>query len=281
MKKVLQIKNIFLQVLQSIDQKAQKECESTGGLVAYHKQVWIVILVVIISLLANHYLKLNSSFYQFIFLLEELFSVDNHSWYHSVRTHTFSDLFSHIWWAISHTLFFLMIPILVIRNVLKDSLAHYGWQIGETRKYWKFYMSVVIFFVLFVAFGSSNESFSRYYPFYTQASRSWFDLLVWEVLYMSQFVVAEFFFRGFLLQGLRIPFGSLSIAIMTIPYMMIHLPKLWLEASGSIFFGIFLGILALHSRSIWGGVSIHVSVAFTLDIAVLLQTKGLPNVWFP
>ena len=68
---------------------------------------------------------------------------------------------------------------------------------------------------------------------------------------------------------------------MIVPYMMIHFPKPWLEASGAIFFGLFLGVLALHTRSIWGGVLVHISIALSMDIAALLQTKGLPQQWLP
>ena len=282
MKKLPYIQNVFSQIFNSIDHEAQKERKNTGGLEAYRKQVWIVLLVTSISLLAVHYLKLNTSFYHFISLLEALFSVENHAWFNTIRTHTFSSLFSYLWWAGWHYIFFLIIPMIVVKKVLKKSVAAHGWQTGDTLKHWKVYAITVIFFILFLsAFSHFNESFAHFYPFYKLAYRSWFDLLAWETLYILQFVALEFFFRGFLLQGLRIPFGSLSIAIMTMPYMMIHLPKLWPEATGAIVFGIFLGVLALRSRSIWGGVSIHVSVALTLDIAALLQTKGLPKVWFP
>ena len=41
---------------------------------------------------------------------------------------------------------------------------------------------------------------------------------------------------------------------MIVPYLMIHFAKPWLEASGAILFGLLLGVLALRSRSIWGGI---------------------------
>ena len=66
---------------------------------------------------------------------------------------------------------------------------------------------------------------------------------------------------------------------MCLPYLMLHFPKLWPESMGAILFGFFLGILAVRSRSIWGGVAVHVSIALTMDIAALLQTRGLPDSW--
>jgi membrane protease YdiL (CAAX protease family) len=62
-----------------------------------------------------------------------------------------------------------------------------------------------------------------------------------------------------------------------LPYLMLHFPKLWPESFGAILFGFFLGVLALLSRSIWGGVGVHVGIALTMDIAALLQTRGLPD----
>jgi membrane protease YdiL (CAAX protease family) len=73
----------------------------------------------------------------------------------------------------------------------------------------------------------------------------------------------------------------MALPVMVIPYMMIHLPKLWPEATGAIVFGLFLGFLALRSRSIWGGVAIHASVALTLDLSGMIQTQGWPSVWWP
>jgi len=39
--------------------------------------------------------------------------------------------------------------------------------------------------------------------------------------------------------------------------------------------------LALRSRSIWGGVMVHVTIALTMDIAALLQGRGLPGAFLP
>ena len=132
--------------------------------------------------------------------------------------------------------------------------------------------------MVLVSFG---EDFVNHYPFYKLAGRSWFDLLAWELLYLSQFVFLEFFFRGFILQALRPAMGANAVWVMCVPYLMIHFPKLWLEATGAILFGLFLGILALQSRSIWGGVLVHAGVAVSMDIAALLRKQEIPTQWWP
>ncbi len=134
---------------------------------------------------------------------------------------------------------------------------------------------------MFVVLVSQGEDFVNHYPFYPHAGRSWLDFLAWEALYMTQFVVLEFFFRGYMLRAVQPALGANAIWIMCVPYLMIHFPKLWLEATGAILFGLFLGILALRSRSIWGGVLVHAGVALSMDIAALIQKDQLPTQWWP
>ncbi len=62
---------------------------------------------------------------------------------------------------------------------------------------------------------------------------------------------------------------------------MIHFPKLWLEATGAILFGLFLGILALRSRSIWGGFLVHAGVAVSMDVASLIKQGKIPTEFWP
>ena len=97
----------------------------------------------------------------------------------------------------------------------------------------------------------------------------------WEVLYAAQFVSLEFFFRGFLLQGLRRALGSNAIFVMIVPYCMIHYGKPLPETLGAIGAGLILGTLAMRTRSIWGGVLIHIGVAMTMDVLAL---RGCPPI---
>ena len=91
----------------------------------------------------------------------------------------------------------------------------------------------------------------------------------------------EFFFRGFLLHACRPAFGANAVFVMCVPYLMIHFAKPWPEATGAILFGLFLGILALRSRSIWGGAAVHMTVALSMDMLALMQRGQLPAHWWP
>ena len=120
-----------------------------------------------------------------------------------------------------------------------------------------------------VIIASHTPSFRHTYPFYRLANRSGFDLWAWEALYAAQFVSLEFFFRGFILQGLRRALGSNAIFVMIVPYCMIHYGKPLPETLGAIGAGLILGTLAMRTKSIWGGVLIHIGVAMTMDVLAL------------
>ena len=74
-----------------------------------------------------------------------------------------------------------------------------------------------------------------------------------------------------MLGELKYRYGWKSILFMVVPYCMIHFPKPALEALAAIIAGTVLGILALRTRNIWGGVLIHVAVAVWMDMASLIQ----------
>ena len=90
-----------------------------------------------------------------------------------------------------------------------------------------------------------------------------------------QFFGLEFFFRGFILHGLRRALGANAIFVMIVPYCMIHFGKPMPETIGAIGAGLILGTLAMRTRSIWGGVLIHIGVAMTMDVLAL---RGCPPI---
>ena len=94
------------------------------------------------------------------------------------------------------------------------------------------------------------------------------------VMYAAQLVALEFFFRGFMVHGLKHRLGYAAIFVMVVPYNMIHFEKPLLEAIGAIAGGVTLGTLSLKTRSIWWGAALHIAVAGVMDVLALSQ-KGL------
>ncbi len=173
------------------------------------------------------------------------------------------------WWSGWRFGGYLVLPMIVVLLMPGERLGDYHLSLrGFVRHLWIY----VLLFVLVapaVYVASQTASFQSTYPFYKYANRSAFDLWTWEGLYVLQFLSLEFFFRGFMLQGLRRCMGSNAIFVMVLPYCMIHYGKPLTETLGAIGAGLILGTLAMRTRSIWGGVLIHVGVALSMDLLAL------------
>lgn len=184
-------------------------------------------------------------------------------------------------WVATRALGFVVIPALVIRLLLKRRVRSFGLalpgHVGQLRPYLVLFALVSPLLLL----ASLRPEFRAYYPFYRRAGESWLDLLIWESIYAFQFLCVEFFFRGFLLVGTQARLGSLAVFAAVIPYCMVHFTKPVLEVFGAIPAGLVLGVLALRTGSIWGGVFLHVAVAWTMDALALFGAQGLPERFWP
>ncbi len=179
-------------------------------------------------------------------------------------------------WSLGWTMAYFAIPALVVKLLLRERVRDYGVKLkGALRGLWIYgiMFAVMIPLILIV---SRDAHFQETYPFYhRRASASlWPRFWIWEVLYGLQFVSLEFFFRGFLLHGVRHRFGVYSVFAMMVPYCMIHFGKPMPEAFASIIAGIALGVMSLKTRSIWLGAAIHITVALSMDFASLWR-QGL------
>jgi len=93
----------------------------------------------------------------------------------------------------------------------------------------------------------------------------------YEIIYVLFYYVAwEFFFRGFLLFGLKDRFGAVNaILIETISSTLIHIDKPEGEIIGAIVVGILFGMIALRSKSFWYVFLIHASIGVLLDYFII------------
>lgn len=269
---------IIIDVLDDIDQ--QMPSHTLDRKQSLRRVFW-TLACVCVCLLLIHYLKYNSSMQAFLQMLSEWQDKPRDYWLNEWRSSHFMRLYSYCWWTFWHVIGYIVIPFLVIRYQLRVRFRNLGWQFNETLQHWRGYLLLLSPILVFVVLVSFRKDFVNHYPFYKDAGRSWFDFLAWEALYLTQFICLEFFFRGFIINALRPAIGANAIWVMCVPYLMIHFPKLWLEATGAILFGLFLGILALRSRSIWGGFFVHAGVAVSMDVASLLRQGGLPDHLWP
>ena len=184
-------------------------------------------------------------------------------------------LLRNITWSLGCAFFYLILPGIVVKLVFRERLSEWGLTPGGYFKHLWIYGLLFLPVAMLVVMVSTTPQFQHSYPFYKSAY-GWNDFLVWEAFYALQFFCLEFFFRGFMVNGLKQRFGTGAILFMVVPYCMIHFQKPFLETVGAIIAGLILGILAIRTRSVWGGATIHVAVAVSMDLAALWQKGQLP-----
>jgi membrane protease YdiL (CAAX protease family) len=170
-----------------------------------------------------------------------------------------------VWWALLNFGLYVILPGFIVLAVFRQPLGDYGFKLrGAFKDGW-------VYPVFFAVMAPLILHFQRTYPFYriAQGEPLWPWFWMWEGLYALQFLGLEFFFRGFLVHGLRHRFGPYAIPVMTIPYCMIHFAKPLPETFGAIVAGLVLGFMSLKTRSVILGAAIHVSVALSMDFTSL------------
>lgn len=158
----------------------------------------------------------------------------------------------------------------------RKSRPLYGFdnRIFSAKPYW---LMVAIMLPLIIA-ASFLPDFQAAYPRYRDASAAtywgypeWLIQAFFELFYGFNFIFLEFFFRGFFVMALARYMGNGAIIPMVTVYCYLHFGKPLGEAIGSIFGGFVLGVIALRSGSIWGGIIVHLGVAYLMEIFALLQ----------
>jgi hypothetical protein len=125
-----------------------------------------------------------------------------------------------------------------------------------------------------ISLASLEGSFGKQYPMYRSSMAhiylnvpEWVTTMIYEIAYGLDFVTVEFLFRGFMVIGMTHILGRKCILPMITVYCFIHFGKPAGEAISSIFGGYILGVIALQTRSIWGGIIVHIGIAWMMEMA--------------
>ena len=174
-------------------------------------------------------------------------------------------------WAVVVIASYVIPPVLVIRFVLREGASDYGLRVRGILPHVRTYAILYAVAAPLIVAASFTASFQDRYPFFHPAAGHslWPYMYAWWLLYWLQFCALEFFFRGFLLNGLVPRLGWAAIFAMALPYNMLHYGKPMPEALAAIVGGIVLGTLSLKTRSVWWGAALHISIAFTMDVCAL------------
>jgi membrane protease YdiL (CAAX protease family) len=133
------------------------------------------------------------------------------------------------------------------------------------------YFFLLLLMVPLLLWAAQQQDFQQVYPraehLNLTDSTKGHSLLtaLYELCYSLDFVVTEFFFRGFLILALARYAGPKTILPMCVYYVSIHFDKPLGECISSFFGGALLGILVYNTRSIYGGIIVHLGIALLME----------------
>lgn len=187
-----------------------------------------------------------------------------------------------------HSILTLVLPLFLYYKFI-DREPSYFYGLKPKRDGLTVYATLMLLMVPVIAVASFQTSFLEFYPTYKDTTANeylnvpeWVTALIYELSYGWDFLPTELMFRGFMVIGLSRIFTENKqnqawpglVLPMVVAYASIHFGKPLGETISSIFGGYVLGVLALYTRSIWGGLLIHLSIAWLMDGAAFLQQWG-------
>ena len=179
-----------------------------------------------------------------------------------------------VWWGVMCLLLLVVIPT-IVAAFCRLSPKDIGLRLkGTARDIWTYLvLFLLIFPVLWLV--SHDAGFQRTYPFIGPIKGATDpNFIAFHVIYCLQFFAIEYFFRGFMVLGLKPSLGQASILVMLAPYCMIHYYKPMPEALGAIGAGLILGTLSWRTGTILSGWFLHYAVALSMDLLSLSQTSS-------
>ncbi len=183
-------------------------------------------------------------------------------------------LIEYLYWFIGDFFTFFILPVLIIRFILKEKIRDYGIKIGDYRAGLKISLLFLGIMLPIIWFASALPEFSSAYPQLKTTIDSWNVFFIFEFGLIIYLAAWEFIWRGFMLFGLEEKFGYYAIFIQMIPFLILHNGKPVLEAFGAIIAGLALGVLAYRTRSIFYCVISHACVMFSIDFISILRYRA-------
>ncbi|HLZ88115.1 MAG TPA: CPBP family intramembrane glutamic endopeptidase [Puia sp.] len=134
------------------------------------------------------------------------------------------------------------------------------------------YFGLLAMMLPLIALASTQHDFLQVYPKVKNlafidgyAKPEWPWKLLYEISYGLDFLGIELFFRGLLVVALFNYVGQAAILPMAAFYCTIHFGKPLGECISSFFGGLILGVLAARTRTILGGLIVHLGLAWLME----------------
>lgn len=168
-----------------------------------------------------------------------------------------------------------VIPLATIIVVFRSHPAEYGLRVGDWKSGVRTNAVLIPVIALALLYPASQTSEMRsFYPFAKEAIDSPIAFAKLEIARMLFFYTAwEFFFRGFMLFGLRRYVGDwLAICIQVIPQCLWHIGMPTGEILSSIAGGILFGVIAVRTNSILWPLVLHCMIGLGLDFLIVVTS---------
>ena len=183
-------------------------------------------------------------------------------------------LIEYLYWFIGDFFTFFILPVLIIKLLLKEKIKNYGINLGDYKAGIKISLIFLGIMLPIIWFVSALPEFSAAYPQLKTTVDSWNVFFIFESGLFIYIIAWEFVWRGFMLFGLEEKFGYYAIFIQMIPFLILHNGKPVPETFGAIIAGLALGALALRTRSILYCIIIHACVMFSTDFISILRYQA-------
>ncbi len=219
------------------------------------KEVFIFLSVAVITFLSMYYASTN--FFRRVFDTSD------------------DKFFSTLYWCSADGFLMLIVPLILIPLVLKGKPSDYGFRMGDVKFGLKSSAVFIIVMLPMLWIVSGNESFAKTYPQGGPYVRENISVLLYYELFVGFYMLAwEFFWRGYMLFGLKQKFGYYAIFIQMLPFFILHRGKPDIETFASIFAGLILGIQAWRANSFIYCFLVHWSVMIFVDVISVLRYKS-------
>lgn len=165
----------------------------------------------------------------------------------------------------------VVLILFIIRKSFFREQSFFGASVKNFQ--WKPYLLILLIMLPLISIASAQTDFQDMYPkiklitgVYGEPGLRWWHKLLFELSYGSDFAGIELFFRGFLVLAFSKWAGKDAILPMTCFYCTIHFGKPLGECISSYFGGLILGIVVYNTRSIVGGLMVHLGIAWMMEI---------------
>jgi membrane protease YdiL (CAAX protease family) len=177
-------------------------------------------------------------------------------------------------------LLFGVLPIAIVKFVLRERLADYGLRLGIRFRTVRSFLIASPFIVLIAILTGHNAAFFDVYPLNEvirpQNVKIGYSIFaVHSILYLGYYFGWEFLFRGFLQHGLSERCGiQTAILIQTLASTMLHYGHPESEIFSSVLAGLGWGILAYRTKSILSGFAQHALLGIVLDATLIYSRQS-------